>query len=567
MLRTTPLALPLLLSILTLCISSSRVSALVPSDLIVVYNCTMKASDAVAQHYAQKRGVPRSNLIGVSVPTSESMYRPVYENVMLPPIRKAVARLQDKERHPAILLVHGIPLRLQDRGNGGDPATAFKDLLAVKIKEGQDVVLELVHELERLADRDANGTRSRPLESPANAEETLARAARSISRAMKYLAANREAGGEQENGLQISSILIRLTGTSAAIKAFAGGLSLERETDWRELQRQVLFTWNAILTREAAEKAFLGVLPEQALLRATTVRVTEGLLGELRYWMQLQNDYTARETSAAVDSELALVLAGRYQQARWLPNPFHDRYGRLPFIEKVRRRTIRVCRLDGPTPKAAKRLVDDAVATEATGLRGTFYIDARGLKSETTFGSYAWYDRHLIKLYEILKDQADMNVVLDDTPELFGTGACPDAALYCGWYSLAAYVDAFRWRKGAVGFHAASSEAKPLREKGGQVWCKRMIEEGVAATLGPVQEPYLSSFPLPDHFFPLLMSGEIPLLEVYFRTVPHVSWRQVLIGDPLYTPFKKNPPIRLPSTSPTAVVPEEDETSIPPPAN
>jgi hypothetical protein len=31
------------------------------------------------------------------------------------------------------------------------------------------------------------------------------------------------------------------------------------------------------------------------------------------------------------------------------------------------------------------------------------------------------------------------------------------------------------------------------------------------------------------------------LLEVYFRTLPSVSWRQILIGDPLYTPFKKNP--------------------------
>jgi len=352
---------------------------------------------------------------------------------------------------------------------------------------------------------------------------------------VKYLATTRGESEAKETRFKISSLLIRLTGTSAALRAYAAGLSLERKADQEKLQQQVLFTWNSILTRETAVKAFRGVLPEQALLRATGIRVAEGLLGELKYWIQLRNDYTARETSAAVDSELTLVLSDPYQQARWLPNPFNDRYGRLPFIEKLRRQTIRVCRLDGPTPKAATRLVDDAVATEAVGLKGTFYIDARGLRGKPTFGSYAWYDRHLINLYEILKDRAAVKVVLDDTPELFGPGACPDAALYCGWYSLAKYVDAFRWQRGAVGFHAASGEASTLRRKGSQVWCKRMIEEGVAATLGPVQEPYLSSFPLPDRFFPLLMSGEIPLIEAYFRSVPHLSWRQLLIGDPLYT--------------------------------
>ena len=70
-----------------------------------------------------------------------------------------------------------------------------------------------------------------------------------------------------------------------------------------------------------------------------------------------------------------------------------------------------------------------------------------------------------------------------------------------------------------------------------------MLEKGVAATLGPVKEPYLQSFPLPDLFFPLLMTGQYPLIEVYYRTTPYLSWRQVLIGDPLYTPFKHRPAI------------------------
>ena len=42
------------------------------------------------------------------------------------------------------------------------------------------------------------------------------------------------------------------------------------------------------------------------------------------------------------------------------------------------------------------------------------------------------------------------------------------------------------------------------------------------------------------------MTGKLTLLEVYFLTVPQVSWMQVLIGDPLYQPFKNQPAIRPP---------------------
>ena len=59
-----------------------------------------------------------------------------------------------------------------------------------------------------------------------------------------------------------------------------------------------------------------------------------------------------------------------------------------------------------------------------------------------------------------------MKVVLDKKPAVFPPGSCPDAALYCGWYSLANYVPAFKWNKGAVGYHVASSEATTLKQAG-----------------------------------------------------------------------------------------------------
>ena len=64
-----------------------------------------------------------------------------------------------------------------------------------------------------------------------------------------------------------------------------------------------------------------------------------------------------------------------------------------------------------------------------------------------------------------------------------------------------------------------------------------MVEEGVAATVGPVYEPYVQAFPMPDIFFSKLTEGYLTLGEVYLISLPFLSWQMVLIGDPLYQPF------------------------------
>jgi len=65
-----------------------------------------------------------------------------------------------------------------------------------------------------------------------------------------------------------------------------------------------------------------------------------------------------------------------------------------------------------------------------------------------------------------------------------------------------------------------------------------MLKDGIAATLGPVNEPYLHAFPDPRAFFGALFDGRC-LVEAYYLTQPFNSWQMLLIGDPLYTPFPK----------------------------
>ena len=94
------------------------------------------------------------------------------------------------------------------------------------------------------------------------------------------------------------------------------------------------------------------------------------------------------------------------------------------------------------------------------------------------------------------------------------------------------------YERGAVAWHLASSEAVTLRNGDSKVWCPNLLKKGVCATLGPVSEPYTVGFPKPAEFFGLLATGEYTLVECYGRTMLMCSWMTVLVGDPLYNPFK-----------------------------
>jgi uncharacterized protein (TIGR03790 family) len=237
-----------------------------------------------------------------------------------------------------------------------------------------------------------------------------------------------------------------------------------------------------------------------------------------------------RETEASVDSELSLVLWNAYELYRWQPNALRNPAAPQPF------KTLMVARLDSPSYGIAKGLIDKALAAEAKGLAGTAYIDSRGL-----FGKdlYSYCDQSLRDLALLVRLRTSLAVQEERTAELFPPGSCPQTALYCGWYSVSKYVDAFEFVEGAVGFHVASFEAANLRDPNSTQWCPAMLQRGITATLGPVAEPYLHAFPEPKAFFGALFDGHC-LVEAYYLTQPFTSWQLVLIGDPLYRPFQNS---------------------------
>ena len=237
-------------------------------------------------------------------------------------------------------------------------------------------------------------------------------------------------------------------------------------------------------------------------------------------------------------------------------NPLHHRFDDQPGAHGPKR-IMMVCRLEAVSVELTLKMIDDAVAVEKTGLAGTAYIDARGLPAQPYgSGGYGEYDESLRMLADFLKKKSSLTVVLDNREAVFAPGTCPDAALYCGWYSHGVYVDAFKWARGAVGYHIASSEAISLRDPNTTQWCKNLMDRGVTATLGPVAEPYLLAFPRPDEFFPLVLTGKYTMAECFWRTSLLTSWMTILLGDPLYRPFKAKPAIQLSDLPAKLAIPE-----------
>jgi uncharacterized protein (TIGR03790 family) len=421
--------------------------ALGPDDVYILVNKTVADSQAVADHYCAKRGVPKDHVIALDLPTGEDISRADYDAKLAGPLRDRIKDKRDKVK--VLLTVYGVPLRV-----GGQAPNA-----------------------DEKAELDKLGKEMAPLEK------------------------KRKELDDEIKGLEVKA--------KDNPKGQAADDLKTRRRERADLQNQ---------------------------LRPLDVR--------RRF---LSHD----ESHAAVDSELALLWHEGYDLRRWQLNllyfqvPEEARKGKPPMLM--------TCRLDGPSVALVKRIIDQAVETEAKGLQGKVYVDARGIKYNPADGGFGYggYDESMREMAKLLENEGKMSVILDDKPELFAPGSCPDCALYCGWYSLANYVDCCKFAPGAVAWHLASSEAVSLRDPKSKLWCKNLLEHGAAATLGPVAEPYTIGFPKPAEFFGTLVTGDYTLVETYWRTEMFASWMTVVIGDPLYNPYAKAPKLKISQVKPS----------------
>jgi uncharacterized protein (TIGR03790 family) len=268
-------------------------------------------------------------------------------------------------------------------------------------------------------------------------------------------------------------------------------------------------------------------------------------LGLLEYASLLHGmaDYFVTEnTDAALDSELALVNWNYYARGNYLGNALNFRAQRKD-VPPV----LMTMRLDGPEPGTARGIIEASLKAQAAGLAGQAVVDAGGnLTIDARSAAYGAFDRRLRELAAVIRDRTKLPLTFDERPEVLAAHSVKEpVALYCGWYALQNYTPACTFVPGAVGYHTASFEMTTLRGTNARGWCRGLLLDGIAATIGAVNEPYLQAFPPPEEFFPLLMTGKLTLAEVYWKTNPLVSWRMAAIGDPLYNPFEARPALAV----------------------
>ncbi len=235
----------------------------------------------------------------------------------------------------------------------------------------------------------------------------------------------------------------------------------------------------------------------------------------------------------ALDSELALLGLWSRRISGILANPYYRDDKVIQDTELTSQ--LLVCRLDAPTPAIVRRMIEDTIATEKTGLRGLAYVDARGLKA----GPLADGDRWLEKVAADFRENG-IPVILDNGPALFPAPyPMRHPALYFGWYNEKVAgpfaSKTFKFPAGAVAVHLHSFSASTLRgtERG---WCGPMLASGACATIGNTYEPYLGLTSHLNVFSQRLREG-FTFAEATTMSQRFLSWMTTCVGDPLYRPF------------------------------
>lgn len=525
-----------------------------PSEIALVVAKANKDSMGLARYYCRQRGVPEKNLIEVDVTPGEVLERENWRWAVRPEIRKWLAENDPDRKLRCLITTWGIPLKIT-AAEPSERSLKYRVYLDRELAKRSENLATIAESLDRLGGGGELAEAFASLPEADNSEvgtesigQRLEASLRGAQQRISKLPPDQRRGPDAQ--------LQRLATAAGGARVLLQGINQQvqaRRASGEEVPLQVLEQFNVLRGRASAFNELRQLLDgrppsfERAEITLRMIEQTGGLLLTLG-WLEEQIKIAAQgQTGASFDSELSLVLwEDDHELLRWQPNYLRGLYDNSEL--RTAFPTLMVSRLDGPDLKTAKRLIDDALAVEkAGGLEGKVYLDARGLTtlegSPLEPGSYPDYDRSLMitaKGLESVKDaegEPRFEVKLNELPELFGPGQCPETALYCGWYSLAKYVDAFDFNQGAIAYHLASSEAVTLKEIDSQCWCKKLLEDGVCATIGPVNEPYLLSFPRPNEFFALLIQGNLSLAEVYYRTKPFNSWQMTLIGDPLYRPF------------------------------
>lgn len=241
-------------------------------------------------------------------------------------------------------------------------------------------------------------------------------------------------------------------------------------------------------------------------------------------------DPVAGHDEASVDSELAMFGVENLPAAGVLQNKFYQ--SSKPFKDAGMPFLVLTARIDSASFATCERMIRDAVEVEKTGLWGMACVDIANKFPQGDQWLEAVAKENIRAGIPTLVDRFN-----DTLPKNYPVNGL---AQYFGWYdwnvSGPFLNPSFRFRKGAVAMHLHSFSAEQLGNAG-KNWCAPLLERGAAVTVGNVYEPYLHL----THDFGMLhqrlLAGH-SWVEACWMAMPVASWQGVVLGDPLYQPFK-----------------------------
>jgi uncharacterized protein (TIGR03790 family) len=518
-------------------------ASLTADELVLIVNGNIPVSVKTAEFYAKARLVPEGRIIKLNLPAGEEIPFEKYESEVVPQVRAFLRENELEKQVTCAVTFFGVPIRIGARRATDEDAAEVAELKR-QLPAIAQRLMPHIREVEQIAEDLDPAFTPRVGEDPSDLSARADHALQSIARHMPPASDPRH-----------KDLLPRLVQMTQRFGGDAQVADRLKDSDIQMLLApEDAKKWPARRPEVAAAQKEIVTLHDKRYDPASRKRLRElmaeyfGLFGEIES-VQAQLDYLSSDgTVSAFDNELALLWWKYYNRSRWLMNPLNVRFnGRPP-------PTLMVCRLDGPQEGTATQIILASLKAEKEGLKGRIVIDSMGGSrpdgKPDTEGGYRAFDEKLARLAQLINTNTKMPLTFDRRHPVLPPNSIKDVAIYAGWYSVRNYVPSCEFKAGAVGYHIASYEMLSLRTDNEKGWVAGLLNDGIGSTLGAVAEPYLSSMPSPDEFFPLLLTGKLTLAEVYWKTTPNVSWMISFIGDPLYTPFKVNPQLKPEQLSP-----------------
>jgi len=254
--------------------------------------------------------------------------------------------------------------------------------------------------------------------------------------------------------------------------------------------------------------------------------------------MANQDDYTIR----SVDSLLADLYGtvdpgwgGNYGS----DNPYYLEDGRFSSSYG----TLLVARLSGPSAQLAKGLVDRALYAEhhLDATTGKAWIDLRARVPNLTSGYYYHAERFIETAGGRIAWEG-VETIIDRNSAMFPNGTCDNTLFYYGWYSYHNFQPIFDGylKVGSVAWHLDSASAYILTNPDDPNWTVQMLMRGATISAGAVREPYTFAMQAGGIFYDRFFRG-YTAAEAWWASIANTHWRMVLVGDPLYSPFREPP--------------------------